>query len=163
MDGGSHDGTVEWLTTQPSLISRVQRDRGMYEAVNRGLRLARGAILAHLDWNEQYLPGSLRFVKRCFVEHPHVDLPFGEILTVPRSGDLIAYRKTIRPLVPVLSLPPLYVSTAATFFRRRIVDDGILYDDSFKDIADLAWITRLRQRGYRLQHVRRYLASSTMT
>lgn len=33
MDGGSRDGTVEWLKTQTSLLSEVRSDNGMYDAV----------------------------------------------------------------------------------------------------------------------------------
>jgi glycosyltransferase involved in cell wall biosynthesis len=63
MDGGSRDGTVEWLKTQTSLLSEVRSDNGMYDAVNRGFRRARGQIVAHLNCDEQYLPGTLESVR----------------------------------------------------------------------------------------------------
>jgi glycosyltransferase involved in cell wall biosynthesis len=163
MDGGSRDGTVEWLAAQPSLVSEVRRDNGMYDAVNRGFRQARGRIIAHLNCDEQYLPGTLAIVVRYFDTHPDIDVLFGDTLTVRPDGSLIAYRKTVRPPRPVLSLPPLYMWTAATFFRRRLVDDGVLYDDSYKDIADMARVVRLMHEGYRMTHLRQYFATFTMT
>jgi glycosyltransferase involved in cell wall biosynthesis len=163
MDGGSCDGTAEWLAAQPRLISEVRKDDGMYGALNRGFGLARGRIIAHLNCDEQYLPGTLTTVVRYFDRHPDVDLLFGDVLTVRPDGTLIAYRKAIRPFRPLLSLPPLSVPTAATFFRRKLVDNNVLYDSSYKDIADLAWIVRLVRDGYRLAHLRRYLATFTMT
>jgi len=163
MDGGSRDGTVEWLASRPTLVSQVKADNGMYDAVNRGFRQARGRIVAHLNCDEQYLPGTLAMVARYFELHPDVDVLFGDILTVRPDGSLIAYRKTIRPLRPFLAVPPLYVPTAATFFRRKLVEDGALYDDSYKDIADLAWFVRLARDGYRLAHVRQYFATFTVT
>lgn len=163
VDGGSTDGTVEWLAQDPSLIGAVGRDRGMYDAVNRGFRRAQGRIVAHLNCDEQYLPGTLHCVSRYFDAHPEVDLLFGDTLTVRPDGSLIAYRKTIRPFFPVLSLPPLYVPTAAMFFRRRIIDEGFFYDDTYTQIADLAWIRELLSNGYRLAHLRRYCAVFTVT
>jgi glycosyltransferase involved in cell wall biosynthesis len=163
MDGGSSDGTVEWLDRHQSLVSEVKRDNGLYDAVNRGFRLARGRILAHLNSDEQYLPGTLEFVTRYFDAHPGVDLIFGDTLTIRPDGALVAYRKTIRPMAPVLTLPPLYVETAATFFRRHIIESGHVYDDSFKVTADLVWIQRLVRSNYRLEHVGRYLSAFTMT
>jgi len=164
MDGGSHDGTVEWLKTQTSLLSEVRGDNGMYDAVNRGFRRARGQIVAHLNCDEQYLPGTLESVVRYFDARPEIDVLFGDILTVHPDGSLIAYRKTIRPVWPLFSLPPLYVYTAATFIRRKVVEDGVLlYDDSYKDIADLEWIVRLVREGYKLAHVRQYFATFTIT
>jgi glycosyltransferase involved in cell wall biosynthesis len=163
MDGGSHDGTAEWLAARPWLVSEVRRDNGMYEAVNRGFRQAHGRIVAHLNCDEQYLPGTLATVMRYFDTRPCVDVLFGDGLTVRPDGSLVAYRKTIRPVWPVLSMPPLYMSTAATFFRRKLVDNGVLYDDSYKNIADIARVVRLVKEGYRLAHVRRYLATFTIT
>jgi glycosyltransferase involved in cell wall biosynthesis len=163
MDGGSRDGTVEWLERQPFLISEVRRDNGMYDAVNRGFRRARGQVIAHLNCDEQYLPGTLATVVQYFQTHPDVDVLFGDILTVRPNGSLVAYRKTVRPVRPVLSVPPLYVPTAATFFRRKLVDNGLLYDDSYKDIADQAWVVRLVREGYKLRHMRRYFAAFTIT
>ena len=36
----------------------VEKDQGMYDAVNRGLRRATGEMLAYLNCDEQYLPGT---------------------------------------------------------------------------------------------------------
>jgi glycosyltransferase involved in cell wall biosynthesis len=163
MDGGSRDGTVEWLAAQPSLVSEVRDDKGPYDAVNSGFRRARGQIIAHLNCDEQYLPGALATAMRYFAMHSDVDVLFGDMLAVRPDCSLVAYRKTIRPLRPILFLPPLYIPTAATFFRRKLVEDGVLYDDSYEDIGDLAWVVRLVHNGYRLAHVRQYFATFTIT
>jgi len=163
MDGGSQDGTVEWLAARPWLVSEIQRDNGMYDAVNRGFRRARGRIVAHLNCDEQYLPGALAGVVRYFDANPEADVLFGDTLTVNPDGSLIAYRKTVLPLRLLLAVPPLYVPTAATFFRRKLIDNGAVYDDNYKDIADLVWFVRLAADGYRLAHMRRYLATFTLT
>jgi len=163
MDGGSRDGTVEWLAGQPGLVGEVRSDNGMYDAINRGFLRARGPIIAHLNCDEQYLQGTLATVMRYFDAHPEVDVLFGDALTVRPDGSLVAYRKTIRPFKPLLSVPPLYAFTAATFFRRKLVDNGVLYDPDYKDIADMVWFVRLARDGYRLAHIRQYFAAFTVT
>jgi glycosyltransferase involved in cell wall biosynthesis len=163
MDGGSRDGTAEWLAARPWLVSEVRRDNGMYEAINRGFRRARGRILAHLNCDEQYLPGTLATVMRYFDTHPDVDVVYGDALIVRPDGSLIAYRKTVRPVWPVLSVPPARVTSDATFFRRKLIDDGLLYDDSYKDIADMVRVVRLVKEGYRLAHLRQYFSTSAIT
>ena len=40
----------------------MEKDSGMYDGLNRGLRRATGEILAHLNSDEQYLPGALAAV-----------------------------------------------------------------------------------------------------
>jgi len=163
MDGGSRDGTVAWLTQQPGIHAHSGRDRGMYDAVNKGFALASGEIIAHLNCDEQLLPGALRVVKTFFDENPSVDIAFGDVLTIRPDGSLIAFRKAVKMVEPVLLLPPLHIATAATFYRRRVLERGRLYDDSYKDIADLDTLVRLSRSGYRFRHVPRYLAAFTMT
>jgi glycosyltransferase involved in cell wall biosynthesis len=163
MDGGSQDGTAEWLAGRAWLGSEVRKDNGMYEAINRGFRRARGRILAHLNCDEQYLPGTLAAVTQYFDAHPGVDVLFGDCLIVRPDGSLVAYRKTICPIRPALSLPPIFVPTSSTFFRRKLIEDGIFYDDSYKDIADIARVVRLVSGGYRFAHVRQYFATFAIT
>jgi glycosyltransferase involved in cell wall biosynthesis len=95
IDGGSGDGSPSWLRQQPEVISVSEADRGMYDAVNKGLALARGEILAYLNCDEQYLPGALSFVSAYFRKHPQVDMLSGDFLAVEPDGVLKAYRKAI--------------------------------------------------------------------
>lgn len=163
MDGGSRDGTAEWLAARPWLVSEVRRDNGMYEAVNRGYNLARGRIVAHLNCDEQYLPGALATVVRYFDTHPSVDVLCGDCLVVRPDGSLIACRKSFRAMWPLIMLPNFTIGTSSTFLRRKLIDEGMLYDDSYKDVADLVWATRVVNRGYRMAHVRQFFSVFTVT
>src|SRR5215471_17621511 len=80
VDGESTDGTVAWLRSQRHLTSIVGKDQGMYDAINIGLRVATGDIVAYLSCDEQYLPGALDFVAGYFASHPEVDGIFGDTL-----------------------------------------------------------------------------------
>jgi glycosyltransferase involved in cell wall biosynthesis len=164
MDGGSTDQTAEWLRRHPSLISRSQRDNGMYEAVNKGFSIARGQIVSHLNCDEQYLPGTLRFVVEYFQNNPQVDAVFGDVLVVGPDGGLIAYRKGYRPRQGIVWNSPLHVSTAAMFLRRSVVGEGrLFYDESYKDVGDAEFILRLIRTGFRIRHVRRYMSTFAIT
>ena len=79
-DGESQDGTVEWLEREAAatnlpgsrrrLVACSEKDEGMYDAVNKGFRQARGKILAYLNCDEQYLPGALRAAQEVFERGP---------------------------------------------------------------------------------------------
>ena len=58
-DGGTGAELDEWARTQPSLRCFQERDQGMYDAINRGIKRATGDIFAYLNCDEQYLPGAL--------------------------------------------------------------------------------------------------------
>src|SRR5580700_4635827 len=73
-DSCSDDGTQDWLPHDKRVHAFIEKDSGMYDAINRGLRRARGDILAYLNCDEQYLPGALRDVGEFFATHPGVDI-----------------------------------------------------------------------------------------
>lgn len=98
MDGGSTDGTPCWLAERSEIGSVLERDAGMYDAVNKGFRRAHSALVSHLNCDEQYLPGALAFVRDYFGRHPEVDVLFGDALIIRPDGSLIAFRKGFAPL-----------------------------------------------------------------
>ena len=57
-DSCSDDGTQDWLPRDRRVKAFIEKDSGMYDAVNRGYRRAQGDILAYLNCDEQYLPGT---------------------------------------------------------------------------------------------------------
>ncbi len=54
-----------------SLTIYSEKDAGMYDAINKGLRKATGDICAYLNCDEQYLPEILRWVVDYFSVSPH--------------------------------------------------------------------------------------------
>ena len=73
-DSCSDDGTQDWLPHDKRVQAIIEKDGGMYDAVNRGYRRAQGDILAHLNCDEQYLPGALKTVHDYFESHPRVEV-----------------------------------------------------------------------------------------
>ena len=54
----------------------------MYEAVNKGLRMARGDILAYLNSDDRYFPWTVRVAVKALGERPNADFVFGDLLNV---------------------------------------------------------------------------------
>src|SRR6516225_8220408 len=73
-DGGSDDGTLDWLPADLRVKVFVEKDQGMYDALNRGLRRAGGDFLAWLNCDEQYLPSAVQRAGVFFERHPEVDV-----------------------------------------------------------------------------------------
>ena len=163
IDGGSTDGTAQWLAQRPHLHSLSEPDRGMYDALNKGLDRARGSIVAYLNCDEQYLPETLSLVKYVFDRCPDVDLLFGDALLIRPDNSLIAYRKAYQPRWFYILASHLYVLSCTMFFRRTILDEGFRFDTQLKTIGDQDFVTRLLQHGYRASYVKGYLSAFTMT
>lgn len=147
-DAGSDDGTLEWASRDSRIKLFVEKDAGMYDAVNRGLRKAAGQILAYLNCDEQYLPGALESVWSLFEQYPEIDVVFGDIILVDRKGEYLAHRKVQVPLLYHTWTCHLGTLSCAMFFRRRVFfEQGLEFDPGLRDVGDGEWVVRLLRRG----------------
>lgn len=162
-DACSVDGTVEWLSAQHDLRAVSEHDNGMYDAINRGWRRAEGEIIAWLNSDEQYLPGALSRVADFFEAHPDVDFVYGHALVVDADGAILAARREIRLSRTYIANSFLNAFSCTLFFRRRLLDDGILYlDDGLRYAADMDLILRLLKDGRRYARIDSYLGAFTL-
>ncbi len=159
-DAGSDDGTSDWLTADRRVRAFVEKDSGMYDAVNRGLRRASGEILAYLNCDEQYLPGALSAVSDYFALHPGVDVLFSDCVVVDGTGNFICCRKVQLPTRHHIRVSHLPTFTCSTFFRRRIIDErGFYFDPEWRVIGDVQWMLRLLEAGVSMGILRRFTSA----
>lgn len=164
-DSCSDDGTQEWLGQDTRVKAFIEKDRGMYDAVNRGLRRATGDILAYINCDEEYLPGALSAVRSYFEANPGVDVAFGDALVVNASGNYLCHRQA--------SLPTRYHSwvsgnlatlTCSTFFRRSVIERrGIFYDPAYKAYGDAVWVMQLLEQRVPMGLLRQVTSTFTET
>src|SRR5438046_1606943 len=69
----------------------VERDAGMYDAVNRGWGRATGDLLAYLNCDEQYLPGALRTISDFFGAHPDIDVALAGTIVTDAEGRYLCH------------------------------------------------------------------------
>jgi glycosyltransferase involved in cell wall biosynthesis len=77
MDGGSTDGTLEVLGRYSHLRVFSQPDEGIYDALNKGLRLARGEVVGFLNTDDLYERGIFGTVAQAFRDDPEIDALVG--------------------------------------------------------------------------------------
>ena len=163
-DAGSDDGTLDWLLADRRVKTFVEKDQGMYDGINRGLRRARGDILAYLNCDEQYLPGVLAAVGAFFEQQPDIDVLFGDVVMVDTTGRYLYHRKMQTPLKYHTWTCHLSTLSCAMFFRRRVVFDyGLLFDPCLRDVGDGEWMVRLLQRGAGMAAFRQFTSIFTCT
>jgi glycosyltransferase involved in cell wall biosynthesis len=163
-DACSDDGTLDWLLTDPRVKAYSEKDTGMYDAVNRGLRRASGEILSYLNCDEQYLPGALQAVGAYFEQHPQVEILFGDCLVVGSRGEFICYRKVQKPSRYHVMVSHLPTFTASTFFRRSLLEKhGLFFDSKWRDLGDADWVLRLLDKGIRVGILEEFLSVFTDT
>lgn len=78
IDGGSTDGTVDLLRATQGVRWISEPDRGQADAINKGLAMAGGDILAYLCADDLYEPDALRHVCGAFAEDGGIDVVYAD-------------------------------------------------------------------------------------
>jgi glycosyltransferase involved in cell wall biosynthesis len=169
IDGMSTDGTVDLLRAlatnqkQQKLFWSSEHDSGQSEALNKGFRQAKGDIVGWLNSDDRYRAGCFEHIVRAFDDHPDIDIIYGDYLIVDEVGKVLKIRREIEFSAFILLYHRiLYIPTTATFFRRRIFDDGHWLEEKLQYAMDLEFFIRLSECGYRFKHIPQLLADFRM-
>lgn len=156
VDGASRDDTLGVVRQRGAHVARVlsEPDRGIYDAMNKGLALATGEFVGFLNADDMYAaPSTLAEVARAAT--PGVDAVFGDLLYVRQDdpGKVIRYWRSgafSRSRLAFGWMPPhptLYVR------RSRLAATGP-FDASLRISADYEFILRyMGQPGLRAAYV----------
>lgn len=169
IDGLSTDGTIDLLRDQTTnkddqnMSWLSERDSGQSEALNKGFRRVKGEIIGWLNSDDRYRAGCFEHVVRAFEDNPEVDIFYGDYLMVDELGTVLKSRREIEFSAFILLYHHiLYIPTTATFFRRKIFDEGNWLDEELQYAMDLEFFIRLSERGYRFMHIPQFLAEFRM-
>ena len=142
-DACSDDGTWDWLPHDRRVKAFIEKDGGMYDAINRGYRRTTGDILAYLNCDEQYLPGALSAVRDFFERHPQIEVALAGTIVTDGEGKYVCHRHSMvpHPRHVWFRFPLL---TSSVFIRRRVVyERGLFFDPRWRDLGDFHWVLAL--------------------
>jgi glycosyltransferase involved in cell wall biosynthesis len=162
-DAGTGPELEGWAAQQSGLKLYVEKDAGMYDAINRGLQHASGEIAAYLNCDEQYLPGALHKVADYFSSHPEIEVVFGDAILVDAEGVPLSYRRAILPSISHLRLADLNTLSCATFFRRSVFEAGHHFPTHLKIAGDQYWVFQLLKAGIKMGVMPQPLSVFTFT
>jgi GT2 family glycosyltransferase len=151
-DGASTDGTLEVLREYPHLRVLSEPDSGMYEAINRGLSLARGEIVGLLNTDDLYAPGAFAAVAAAFADHPDAEAIVGgaQILADgPAGRRVVKEALAIRPEEFWYRVVQGHPVTNAWFFRREVFVRVGVMDPGYRLAGDREFLIRAALAGVR--------------
>ncbi len=124
VDGGSTDGTVDLLKRYEDRIDHwvSERDKGIYDAMNKGVALCTGDWVALINADDWYEPDSVRRVIEAVQAQPRVNIVHGDIwIHYEGGGRKMKYAKRNGFLLKywemVLNHPSFFVRRS--FYRDR--------------------------------------------
>ena len=138
MDGGSTDSSVEIIKKyEPWLAYWVSEpDRGQSHAINKGLVVSTGDVLAYLNADDVYEPGALAAVARCFDEYPEADLVYGDGVLIAEDGEGIRHLQIQYESSEALAYGRGGLLQPSVFWRRRLYERIGPFDESLHYALD---------------------------
>jgi glycosyltransferase involved in cell wall biosynthesis len=132
-------------------------DEGMYDAINKGLRLARGEILGYLNSDDLYLPYTIEIAVETL--GTGYDLVFGDLGVLERDP----YRRGFyihfyRPFDLYYYTHLDSIGQPTVFWHRNLTERIGFFDTSFKLIADCEYWLRAGVASARIRHIDELLA-----
>jgi len=156
IDGGSTDGTLETLQAHRDRLGVLvsEPDSGIYDALNKGVRMARGDVVGFLHADDLLAaPDALARVAAAF-EDPAVDGVYGDLLYVRRNDSerVLRHWRAGRFSHGKLAwgwLPP----HPALFLRRQVYERFGLFDTTYRIAADYDFMLRVLNGGIRVEYL----------
>jgi glycosyltransferase involved in cell wall biosynthesis len=145
IDGVSTDGTLEMLAKRDDVRVLSEPDRNVYEAWNKGVRLARGRIICFLNSDDLLPQGTLQRVASAFAADPDLEMLSGAVELRPLAPNSGAVR--IIDAAPILALReqdigPGVPITNGRFLSRRLLDRVGAFDERWRLVSDRDWLLR---------------------
>ena len=146
IDGGSSDATCDLVRAHGERVSMLvsEPDQGIYDAMNKGLALASGEVLAFLNSDDCYASGDvLAHMAQVMAQDERLDAVLGDVVFFDPSRP----RRTVRRYRSGRFHPGLLAwgwmpAHPALFVRRRVFEQAGPFRTDFRIAGDYEWIAR---------------------
>lgn len=148
VDGSSTDGSVDIIKKYADKLTFwvSEKDSGQAEAINKGLSRARGKIIAWLNSDDTYLPGTISAAVKAFEANPDALLIYGDMLAVDEYGEtinLLEYRQLRLEELLCFEI----IGQPAVFMSREALERAGLLDPSYHYFLDHHLWLRIALQG----------------
>jgi glycosyltransferase involved in cell wall biosynthesis len=149
VDGGSTDGTVELLKRYPHLTVLAGHDKGMYDALNKGLELAKGEIIGFLNSDDLYAEDVFGIIAKKFKNQNTMAVAGEGLVFVKRINGETQIIKEFSPesasLLKLSTIGSPYFN--AWFFRRSVFEKIGNLNINYRIVGDREFMLRFALSG----------------
>lgn len=154
IDGGSTDGTIDIIKKYSNTYAMrwiSEKDSGMYDALNKGFRLAKGEIFAWLDSDNYYALDIVEKVISVMRNQDTVDVVYGNVVILKDS----VKTKMYIPRNPITFKGALIHSTGGipvqpgVFFKRKVFEKALGFNTAYRIAGDYdLWLKILKNNTH---------------
>ncbi|MDR1543049.1 MAG: glycosyltransferase [Prevotellaceae bacterium] len=158
IDGKSTDRTVEIAKKFPNFQIISEQDCGLYDAMNKGLRLATGDFVWFVNAGDEiFAPDTAQNIADALAKNPEADIIYGQSLIVDENGKPLGERHKIAPefLTKNSFLNGLVVCHQSILVRKNIAQE---YKLKYRVSADYDWVLNAVSRSKKNIYMDEYLS-----
>lgn len=158
VDGKSSDNTLSILKKYSNQITWIsEKDKGQTNAINKGIEMATGDIIAYLNSDDTYEKNALFAIAAYFKAHPKTLIVYGKGKYIDEKDEYIEdYPNNIVDLNTMFY--ECGVCQPTVFFRRELWQRIGKFDEGYHSIMDYDyWIRTLKLT--KMKFINEYLAN----
>ena len=152
MDGQSTDGSVkvyENWTNNPKFKYSVEKDKGLYDVMNMGVKMASGDYIIFLGAGDEFASDTvLENVEAC-ASKTCADIIYGYAIFCYGNKKKKIYKRMIDRTYSLRADP---VSHQAVFSKRELLEK-YPFDLKYKIAADQDWIMKMYKKRKKFQYI----------
>ena len=158
VDGASKDHTLEIVNKYHDRINKVisEPDKGLYDAMNKGIQLATGDYLCFLNAGDKFHDSeTLQKIVHTLKGQELPDVIYGETAIVDEEGHFLHMRRLSTPAhLNWKSFKQGMLVCHQAFFVNRELAINHLYDLQYRFSADFDWCIRIMKKAKCLHNTR---------
>jgi len=162
MDGGSTDETLDILKKYNKKIIWIsEKDKGQTDAINKGLRIATGDIVAYLNSDDTYEKDTFKTVAKFFLENPTEKFVYGRGKHIDENDKYIEdYPNSPTDYLGLHG--QCHICQPTAFWKKEIIDKQIgLFNDKLRYAMDYDYWIRVSKK-FKLNFINKYLANTRL-
>ena len=135
IDGGSTDNSVEIIKKYEKHLSYwiSEKDSGQSDAINKGLKRAKGDVVAWLNSDDLYCKNTLHEIASLFLDYPKIGIIYGDVLNFRADGSEL---RIINHFELFDFFSRISLHQPSIFWRRSLLEETGLLDEKLHYCMD---------------------------
>ena len=146
IDGGSKDATLDIINSYSEKFNGKlkvisEQDNGIYDAMNKGISLAKGNLIGMVNSDDFYEPNTLEIVNEAYDQNIDYQVIYGfqRCLNMGKEERIVFYNHSF--------LDKQMITHPTCFVSRNVYEKFGVFDLKYKSSADYDFMLRLFHTG----------------
>ncbi len=144
VDGASKDKTIEIVRNSQSITRCISEpDKGIYDAMNKGIKLATGDIIGTLNSDDTLFNNEvLEKVANTFLQNPEIECLYGNLVFV-NEDDKVVRKWQSKPFESGFFEKSWSPAHPTFYCKKEVFENYGLYKTNYKIAADVEFMFRV--------------------